>query len=174
MDTRRWVPIGIIVRAHGVRGAIKILPYGDSLAEKKRGDLLFIKNRDGSFDQLTVQRIQPAGNCWIVHTEEVTDRNRAEELVNLEVFLPEELLPPREEGEFFYYQLMGLEVRSRDGERVGVLEAIFETPAHDVYVVRDGRHEILVPAVEEIVLEVNLDQGYMVIDLLDGLQQDDH
>lgn len=174
MDTKRWVPIGAIVRAHGVRGAVKILPYGDSLAEKKRGDLLFVKKRDGSFDRLTVRQIQPSGSCWILHTEEVNDRKRAEELVSLEMFLPEELLPPKEEGEFFYYQLMGLEVITQGGEKVGILDAIFETPAHDIYVVRDGLREILVPAVEEIILEVNLEMGYMVVNLPDGLREDDH
>ncbi|MCX7822934.1 MAG: ribosome maturation factor RimM [Syntrophobacterales bacterium] len=174
MDTKRWVPIGKIVRAHGVHGGLKILPYGESFAFKTRGDLLFVKGEGEVLDKLTVKRIQRAGSYWIVNTEEIRRRDEAEKLVGFELFLPEELLPPREEGEFFYYQLIGLEVRTRGGERVGVLEAIFETPAHDVYVVRSGDSEILVPAVEEIVLEVNVENRYMIIELLDGLRENDY
>ncbi|MEJ5300255.1 MAG: ribosome maturation factor RimM [Thermodesulforhabdaceae bacterium] len=175
MDAKRWVPIGTIVRAHGVRGAVKILPYGESLAEKQRGDLLFVKTEDGNLLQLTVKGIQSVGRCWVLGFEEIRDRNRAEELVGSEVLLPEDLLPPREEGEFFYYQLIGLEVKTRQGETIGTLKAIFETPAHDVYVVQDSKaREVLIPAVEEVVLEINPEMGYMVVDLLDGLMEDDH
>lgn len=170
MDTGRWVPVGRIVKAHGVRGGLKILPYGESIAHRKRGDLLFLKKKDGVFDKITLQRVQSAGRYLIVNAEEVKDRNEAEELVGSELFLPEELLPSLEEGEFFYYQLIGLEVRTVDGHKVGILESIFETPAHDVYVVRDGEDEILIPAVEDVVLEVNVSGGYLVIDLLEGLK----
>jgi len=175
MDAKRWVPVGSIVRAHGVRGAMKILPYGESLAYKKRGDLLFVKAKDGTWMQLTVRVVKPVGRCWVVDFEEIRNRNQAEEFVGQEVFLPEELLPPREEGEFFYYQLIGLEVRTLRGETVGILKAIFETLAHDVYVVQDGNaREVLIPAVAEIVLEVNPEEGYMIVDLPDGLKEDDH
>jgi|YNPNPStandDraft_1061719.scaffolds.fasta_scaffold02680_9 16S rRNA processing protein RimM len=175
MDAKRWVPVGSIVRAHGVRGAIKILPYGESLAYKDRGDLLFVRTKDGAFMPLTVGMIKPVGRCWVVDFEEIGSRNQAEEFVGQEVFLPEDLLPPREEGEFFYYQLMGLEVKNVHGETVGTLKAIFETPAHDVYVVQDSNaREVLIPAVAEIVLEVNPEEGYMVVNLPDGLKEDDH
>lgn len=174
MDTRRWVPVGKIVKAHGVRGGLKILPYGESLAFKQRGDLLFIKKDENPPGKFTIRRIQPAGRCWIISTEEIRSRKEAEKLIGFEVYLPEELLPPREDGEFYYYQLIGLEVRTTEGEKVGIVDGIFETPAHDVYVVKNGRSEILIPAVEEIVLEVNVEDGYMVVDLLDGLIEDDH
>lgn len=170
MDTGRWVPVGKIVKAHGVRGGLKILPYGESMAYKNRGDLLFLKKEDGVFDKITLQKVQSAGRYWIVNVEEVKNRNEAEELVGSELFLPEELLPSLEEGEFFYYQLIGLEVRTSDGHKVGILESIFETPAHDVYVVKDGEGEILIPAVEDVVLEVNIRGGYLIIDLPDGLR----
>jgi 16S rRNA processing protein RimM len=74
-------------------------------------------------------------------------------------------LPPTESNEFYWYQLIGLEVVDTEGQKLGTLEEIIETGSNDVYVVRRGREEILVPAIEEVVREVDLQRRLMTVDL---------
>jgi 16S rRNA processing protein RimM len=74
-------------------------------------------------------------------------------------------LPPTAPDEFYWYQLIGLEVVNSEGERLGILEEIIETGSNDVYVVRRGEEEILIPAIEDVVREVDLQRRLMTVDL---------
>jgi len=85
----------------------------------------------------------------------------AHRLVGAELCVPESRLPP----EFYWYQLIGLEVVNTEGQKLGTLEEIIETGSNDVYVVRRGREEILVPAIEEVVRDVDLQRRLMTVDL---------
>ncbi len=76
-------------------------------------------------------------------------------------------LVPLGEGEYYWFQLIGLKVFAKDGEYVGVVEDIMATGAHDVYVVREGDREVLIPSV--FVEEIDLNKGIMVVDPVEGL-----
>jgi 16S rRNA processing protein RimM len=68
--------------------------------------------------------------------------------------------PPLPPGEYYWFQVLGLPVvNEEDGARLGYLDHIIPTPGHDVYVVRDGEREILLPAVEDVIVEINLKEG---------------
>lgn len=165
------VPVGKVIRAHGVRGGVKVLPYGESIESRKKGQGLFILTDEG-YRPLTLHRIQRQHRCWILTFFEITDRNTAESLIGSELFVPESELPGTEEGEYYYYQLIGLEVISAQGDSLGTLTGIIETGANDVYVISRGDREILIPAIEEVVLEVDLSSGKMIVNLPEGLLEE--
>ena len=75
-----------------------------------------------------------------------------------------------EEGEYFHYQLIGMRVRTEDGEELGELQEILETGSNDVYIVRNDGGELLIPATAQVVLEVNVAGGSMMVRLPDGLR----
>ena len=75
-----------------------------------------------------------------------------------------------EEGEYFHYQLLGMRVRTEDGEELGELQEILETGSNDVYIVRKDGGELLIPATAQVVLEVNVAGGSMMVRLPDGLR----
>ena len=79
-------------------------------------------------------------------------------------------LPPLSEGEYYHFQLIGLSVETKEGEPLGTLSAIFETPGNDVYVVESGEKELLIPAVEDVICEVDLQSRKLIVDLPEGLQ----
>ncbi len=81
--------------------------------------------------------------------------------------VPYEDLVPLQEGEYYWFQLVGLKVFTTEGEPVGTLEDIMATGAHDVYVIRDGEREVLVPSV--FTEKIDLEEGVMVIRVLEGL-----
>ncbi len=165
------VPVGKIVRAHGIKGSVKVYPYGDTLQSTKKGDKLFLE-----FDSqpVTLSKIQRQKNCWIVTFEEVCDRNAAERLVGNEIWVPEEHLPKLGPNEYYYYQLIGMKVQNTDGRDLGVLRHIIETGANDVYVVESHDGEILIPALDHVVLKVDIQRNLMVVNPPEGLIEDDN
>jgi 16S rRNA processing protein RimM len=100
----------------------------------------------------------------------VETRDQAEALVGLPVQGDRHRFPPLPEGEFYWFQVLGLPVVNvADGVLLGYLDHIISTPAHDVYVVRQGEREVLLPAVEDIIVEINLEAGVVRVSPPEGL-----
>jgi 16S rRNA processing protein RimM len=97
------------------------------------------------------------------------DRNAAEELRGQMVQIPVEAAVPLEEGEYYHFQVLDLEVVCDDGEVLGKVADVIDTGANDVYVVRGPRGEVLIPAIDEVVRELDFEAGRLVVHLLPGL-----
>jgi len=169
----RLVPVGKITKPHGVRGALKIFPYGETLAAQRAGDVLFLRpDACLQSSSLTISDIRSQGRVLVVGFEEFSSLEDAKDFVGEEVYLPENRLPPPSEGEYYHYQLIGLEVETRSGLRLGVLRSIIETGGNDVYVVERGGSEVLIPALEDVIIRVDVDRRMMVVELPEGLMDD--
>ena len=171
MDDLSLVMVGKVGSAPGVHGAVKIVAQGESFQSLGRGAKVYWKpgGTGPAVGELTIEALKPHGRVWLVQFEEIRDRDGARSIAGREIFLPESGLPPLEDGEYYYYQLMGLSVERMDGSSVGAITGIIETGSHDVYVVRDGDREFLIPAVGEVIREVDLPGGRVVIDPPEGL-----
>lgn len=167
----RLIAVGRIGRVHGVRGALKIYPYGDSLGEQIAGSELYLKGdaRSGKRTVLTVVDLRRQNRFYIGRFQEIVGIEDAEKLAGEDLFLPEDRLSPTSDGEYYYFQLIGLRVETNAGRPLGEITGIIETGGNDVYVVRGQDEEVLVPAVEDVVLEVNLELGLMIVDPPEGL-----
>ena len=100
----------------------------------------------------------------------VDTRNQAEALVGLAVAGDRLRFPALPEGEYYWFQVLGLPVINvADGALLGYLDEIIPTPAHDVYVVRAGEREVLLPAVEDVIIEINLEEGVLKASPPEGL-----
>jgi 16S rRNA processing protein RimM len=163
------VAIGKATRAHGIRGAIKVFPYGETLDEVEAGDTLFFLE-GGAQHQLTVVSLSAQNRVWIAQFEEVCSRDEAEALAGKEILIPSERLPELPEGEYYQFQLIGLTVETREGRPLGTLSAVLETGSNDVYVVEGDGKEVLIPAIEEVVTKVDLPNGKIIVDLPEGLE----
>ncbi|MBW1980351.1 MAG: 16S rRNA processing protein RimM [Deltaproteobacteria bacterium] len=164
MVSEDLLPIGKIVKTHGLRGHLKVVPSGEVLASLTAGETVLARLRDGTLRRLTVEEVRPHQRAYLVVSREIDSRESAAALVGAELCLPESKLPPLGPDEFYWHQLVGLEVVNSKGDKLGTLEQIIETGSNDVYVVRKGKQEILIPATHEAVLEVNLEEGRMVVD----------
>ena len=94
---------------------------------------------------------------------------QAEIFKGAEIFIRRDSLAKTDEDEFFWYELLGLEVYLVTGEYLGVIRGILPTGSNDVYVVRDQGREFLIPAIHQVVKEVNIPQKRMVISPIEGL-----
>ena len=103
-------------------------------------------------------------NQVLLWLEGVDTRSRAEELAGLKVLGDRRRFPPLPPGEYYWFQVLGLPVvNEADGALLGYLDHIISTPGHDVYAVRQGKREVLLPAVEEVIVEINLEAGVIKV-----------
>ena len=158
-----------MVRAHGLKGHLKIIPYGETLSSLIAGEMITACLPDGSTLNLTTVEVRPHQKAFLLLSREINTVEEAHNLIGSELCVPESRLPPTAPDEFYWYQLIGLEVVSTDGQKLGIIKEILETGSNDVYVVRQGNEEILVPAIEEVVREVDLQRRLMIVDLPDIL-----
>lgn len=161
--------LGRIVKTHGIRGEVQVYSYSDVEYFLDYKDL-FVQ---GKYGDKVPQRVLKArvkkGQSVILALEGVVDRTQAGSFVGKEIFLDRAKLSPLAEGEYYWHEIEGLSVVSAGGEELGILSDVLATGAHDVYVVKGDRGEILVPAVEQMVKKIDLEKGVMVVDLPPGL-----
>ena len=161
--------LGRIVKTHGIRGEVQVYSYSDVEYFLDYKDI-FVQ---GKYGDIVPQRVIKArvkkGQSVILALEGVVDRTQAGFFVGKEIFLDRATLPPLAEGEYYWHEIEGLSVVSAEGEELGILSDVLATGAHDVYVVKGDKGEILVPAVEQMVKKIDLKKGVMVVDLPPGL-----
>lgn len=119
---------------------------------------------EGEEQPRTVNRARLKGNLAIMRIEGVTSREMADKLRGKIVQVDIEDAAPLEEGEFYHFQLIGLTAVDEEGNVLGNVADIIETGANDVYVIKDDEGaETLIPALEDVVPEIDVDQGRMVV-----------
>lgn len=170
MPDPRYVLIGRVSAAHGLDGSVKVRSYAESPDLFAPGRSLRAAGRDGSERIVTVTQARPQGGAILLSVAGVTDRRLAEALVSWDLFVEKQALPAPEPGSYYWEDLIGMEVLTVAGQRLGRLESIFRTGSNDVYVVAEAGRELLVPALRSVVTAVDLTARRMVVDLPDGLE----
>jgi 16S rRNA processing protein RimM len=167
------VLIGKVIGAHGIKGMLRVYAYAQSPHCFSTGhDLVLDCARDGRrYFEVTVA--QSYKNIVRLGLKDVCTRDAAEALTGCRVYMAKAMLPPLEQDTYYWIDLIGLPVFTREGDLLGRIEEIIPTGANDVYVVRSregaGKREVLIPAIASVILEVDLDQGRMRVELPDGL-----
>jgi 16S rRNA processing protein RimM len=159
---------GRIVKACGLKGRMKVLSYLES------NDILqFLKEiairRDGKVETFKLKHIGSKGTCFFLEVDGIADMESASALVGSEVLIPEHILEELPEGEYYWHDLIGLDVVTEDGCFIGKIETVFPTGSNDVYVCAGGEREILLPGIADVVREIDMGKGQMVVRLLEGL-----
>lgn len=166
-----FLAVGRLGRTHGVRGEIRLLVLTDFPERLQPGRTLFVGE---NHFPLTIDRRRDHNAGLLLAFEGYDTVEAAGELTNLYVYVRAEDAPPLPEGEYYHHELIGLEVFTDTGERLGELSQVLVTGANDVYVVLSASgSEILLPATEEVILDIDLAQGRMRVHLLPGLISDD-
>ena len=159
-----WIEVGRIVRAHGLRGEVRIVPSTDNPERFAQGSVVYVGPPGGELRSIEVTGIRGEATLPIVAFVGLQTRGDAEALRGLVLWVPGAELPALEEGEFYPFELEGLDVRTPAGVAIGRVEELLDAPANEVLVVRmvDGR-QVLLPFVEAAVPEVDVEEGYLVV-----------
>ena len=166
METR--FRIGVITATHGLRGEVKVFPTTEDPGRYKKLEKTIAVGGAGE-TVLFVEQARFFRQYVIVKFKGIDRIEEAEPLVRRELYVTREDAIPLEEGEYYVADLIGLTVVTEDGEKLGILEDVLRTGANDVYVVSDGKREILIPVIPQCILNVDLEEGMVKVHLLKGL-----
>jgi 16S rRNA processing protein RimM len=161
-----FVAVGFVRGPHGLLGELKVEPLTDHPQRFQRGASLRAGDRT-----YTVRSSRMHQKTLLLQIEGIDTRGQAETLRDLLLEIPETELPALAEGEYYRYQLMGMEVVDRDGQSLGRIEEVLDTGANDVYAVRNSDGELLLPAIDTVVKQVDVAAGRMVVEVPAGLER---
>jgi len=162
---KKFLEAGQIVNTHGIKGEVKIVPWCDTPEFLCEFDVLYLDGKP-----IEVENARPHKTNVIAKLVGVNDVDAAMALKNkiLCIDRDEVALP---EGRHFIADLIGLEVRDadNDGAVLGMIDDVLTPPASEVYVVKGGSKEYMIPAVDEFLIETNVEEGYILVHLIEGM-----
>jgi 16S rRNA processing protein RimM len=163
------ITVGRIIAPHGVRGEVRVLLETDF---PERFDHLHDAYlvRAGRVEAIQITGHRPHRNGILMMISGIDTLDGAEGLRGAEVAVPRAAAMPLGPDRYYIFEIIGLRVRTVDGHPLGVVAEVMQGPAHDIYVVRGGESEILVPALKEVVRRIDRTAGEMVVALPSGLE----
>jgi 16S rRNA processing protein RimM len=167
MRSKRLVVIGEAVKPFGIRGELKVHPFTESFEAFERSSTLVLGNVP-----YRVQSFRKHKGAALISFEGIDTPEKARELVGSLVQTAPENLPPKEDDEYYWFELIGMKVRTVDGRDLGTVADLMRTGAHDVLQVEGDYGEVLLPMIEQVVLEVDTEKGEVLVDPLEGLIPD--
>ena len=162
------VPLGEIVTTHGIDGWLKLKPYNPQTTVLNSSREIWLEKNDQR-SRLQLEKCRPHQGHFLVKLATIDWIDAAAPWVGAVLYLAESDLAALPAGEFYHYQVIGLEVVDMEGKRIGVIDRIWSTPGGELYVVKGPLKEHLIPAVKEIIEKVDFVTQKMVINPPKGL-----
>ena len=158
-----WVAVARILGSWGVRGDVSV----EAMAAA--GVLTSGREVTVRGASTTIERVGRAGGKVLLKLAGTDQRDDASLLRGEWVLAREDSLPALPDGQFYRFQMLGLRVISTEGRELGTIEDVFSTPENDVYVARGGGGEVLIPAVEDVVVAIDVEAGVVTVEVIPGL-----
>ena len=166
---KRLVPIGRVVKPHGIKGRVKVAYFGEDLDRFLLYREVIIRDPTGRAQTFEVVEAVPQPPRIILTLKGIQTIENTEPLIHREIFVRRETLPELAEDEFYWIDLLGMGVGTAEGKRLGKVKAIFPTGAHDVFVVEGCRREIYLPATADIIKRVDRERFLVTVRWMEGL-----
>lgn len=160
-----YLQIGKISNVHGMKGEVKVVPLTDDVKRFSELDGVYMGIDKDYFE---IESVSYQKNQALIKFKGMDSLAAAEDRINSFLWVKTEEAK-RPEGAYFLFEIIGLEVYTVDGEFVGKIRDVLQPGANDVYVVKDGEAEYLIPGIKEVIKEINLDEKKMIIDPIEGM-----
>lgn len=161
--------VGKIVGTHGIQGRLRVTPYAESHATLSSQDLLYLKDRKGDIKGYEFVYVGTHKNVLLLELDGISSIGEAEKLIGASILIEKSKLPPTQEDEYYWFEIIGLKVFTDNGAFLGKVERVLQTGSNDVYVIREGNKEYLIPAIADVVTEIDLANGIMIVQPMEGL-----
>ncbi|MDB5059854.1 MAG: rRNA processing protein RimM [Chloroflexi bacterium] len=158
--------VGIIAGAFGVRGELKVQLLTD-FPDRFQKLATIYAGEDRR--PMAVLGARPIGERVALRLAEVPDRDAAQALFDTRLYVPRSEVMPLPEGRFYHDQIIGLQAVTTEGQTLGTIVEILQTGSNDVYVAREGSTEVLIPAIKDVVREIDVQGGRLVVEPIEGL-----
>ncbi len=169
MDDTRLVAVGRILKAHGLRGELKMEPISNVADRFKKLGNIVIEFSDGITEEYAVENLKTAGRIFRLKLEGIDDRNAAERFRGTYVLICLNDVAPLDDNTYYAFDLEGLTAFDPAGKEIGTVIRIETYPANDILVIGSENGEIIMPAVKEFILDIDLEQKRMTVDFREGL-----
>ena len=165
---QKRLEIGQIVNTFGIKGEVKVVPFTDDISRFDDLEKVYVKTKKES-KLYKVENARYHKNMVLLKFEGINNPEDAETLKNSFLEVDREDAIPLEEGTYFIVDLIGLDVFTVDGEKVGVVKDVLQHAINDVYVVNNGEKEYLIPSIEKFVPTIDLEANKMIINPIKGM-----
>ncbi|MDF2672789.1 MAG: rimM [Clostridiales bacterium] len=164
-----YLRLGQIINTHGVRGEIKVFPLTDNINRFGKLKVVYMKQAD-EFKAYKVEGVKYLKNLVILKLENINEMNEAVKLIDSYLYIDRENAVKLSKDTYFIADLIGMEVYTLSDEKLGSITMVFPTGSNDVYEIKkDDGKTFLIPAIKDVVKEVDLEKRKMRIELLEGL-----
>ncbi|MDE6024339.1 MAG: ribosome maturation factor RimM [Lachnospiraceae bacterium] len=161
--------IGVITRPHGLKGEVKVYPTTDDVNRFKSLKKCFIRTKKADI-HVEKKSCKFFKNMVILSFKEFDNINDVEVFKNCDLYVTREEAVPLEEDEYYISDVIGAEVYNENGKRLGEIKDVIQTGANDVFVVRmEDEKELLLPVINDCILEINSDEKKVVARLMKGM-----
>lgn len=159
------IKIGQIVNAVALKGEVKIYNYSDYKERFEELECIYVEDK-----KINIEKVRYMKEMVILNLEGINDRNAAEALKGKAVYIGENQLRELPEGTYYIRDIIGMEVRDQDDNRIGKLKDVIQNSAQDLYEIElENKKTTLIPAVEEFILDINIEQKYIKVKLIEGI-----
>ena len=169
IDSPDYLVVGQVLSAFGLRGEVKIRVHSDA-PERYRDGAIVLAQGDEGLSPLTVAASRPHQQHLLVFFEGFKDRTKAESLHGQMLVIPIDEAAPLDEDEYYPHEVTGTRVTTDDGEDLGEIIEVLFTGANEVFVVRGQGGEILIPVLKSVVLNIDHQNGVVLVKLPPGLR----
>jgi 16S rRNA processing protein RimM len=166
-------PIGRVVKPHGVKGKIKVKYFGEDLSRFLLYREVFIEDNRGGLQAYEITEATPQPPRLILQLKGIETVEKVEPLIGKEILINKDALPKLDEGEYYWFEILGMLVETEAGKRIGRVKEILPTRANDVYVIEGRRGEIFLPATDEVIQRVDTKEGVIKVVRMKGLWEDE-
>lgn len=163
------IAVGKIVGAHGIRGSLKVKSFCDDPAIFDTSYPLRVKVYQQNIISYRINTHRAHGRSLLIDLKGINTREQAQRLIGAELLLPRSAFPDPEEGSYYWFELIGFDVRTIDGKFLGSVYRLLSTGPHDILVVRNSDSEILIPMVESFVKTIEKVRKTICVDVPDDM-----
>ncbi len=164
-----YLELGQIVNTRGLRGEIKVNPYTENMERFEEFQKVYVKTKKETKEYI-IERVSYSKNQVILKLKGIDHIDYAEKLRGGMIIVMKQDLEPLPEGVYYLADLIGLDVYTESGDLLGKVDDIYNTGANDIYVVKDelGKQKLL-PGIDEVIKQIDLDNGKIIVNLIEGL-----
>ena len=169
LNKDEMLQVGVITDTHGFKGEVKVYPTTDDVNRFDYLKKAYIDSKEGLIP-VKVNAVRYFKQFVIVKFKGINNINDVEKYKKSPLLVTRDEAVPLEEGEYYIADVIGVDVITDEGDNIGKLKEVLQTGANDVYVVKgENKKEILIPAIEQCILDIDIEKREMKVHLLDGL-----
>lgn len=169
---QKLLEIGQIVNSYGIKGFLKVVPYTDDITRFDNLKTIYIE-KNKKLEEMQIEEVRYHNNLVLLKLKGIDDINDTLQYKNCYIKIDRKDAVELPKNSYFIVDLIGLEVYTEEGTLIGTLVDVFPTGSNDVYVVKDelGK-QILLPAIGDVIKDVQLENKKMIVHLIEGLGED--